>query len=46
MIVACIGYNRVLSNREIYLILVIMSMMTTLFTPLVYRNWLFRKEKN
>jgi Kef-type K+ transport system membrane component KefB len=44
MIVAFIGSQQGIIEHGIYLILVIMSIMRVLFTPLVYRNRLFRKE--
>ncbi|HDS63130.1 MAG TPA: cation:proton antiporter [Methanofollis liminatans] len=44
MIVALIGLNAGLIDQGIYVAIVLMSLITTLITPLVYRNWLLKKE--
>lgn len=44
MIVALIGLNSAIISQGIYGSLVLMSLITTLITPIVYRNWLFRKK--
>ncbi|TAJ45437.1 cation:proton antiporter [Methanofollis fontis] len=43
MIVALIGLNLGLLEGGIYVAIVLMSLITTVITPIVYRNWLFRK---
>jgi Kef-type K+ transport system membrane component KefB len=45
MIVALIGLESGIIGQEVYVTLVLMSLLTTLFTPIVYRNWLYRGEK-
>jgi Kef-type K+ transport system membrane component KefB len=45
MIVALIGLNLDLIDQGIYLAIVLMSLLTTLVTPIVYRNWLYREEE-
>jgi Kef-type K+ transport system membrane component KefB len=45
MIVALIGLESGIIGQEVYVTLVLMSLLTTLFTPIVYRNWLYRREK-
>ncbi len=44
MIVALIGLNRNLIGQEIYVTLVLMSLLTTIITPIVLRNWFYRGE--
>jgi Kef-type K+ transport system membrane component KefB len=43
MIVALIGLNQAIISQGIYAALVMMSLITTVITPIIYRNWLFRK---
>ena len=43
MIVALIGLNAGLIGQDIYVSLVLMSLLTTVLTPLVLRNWLYKK---
>lgn len=43
MIVALLGLNQGLIDQPIYVTLVLMSLLTTVVTPIVLRNWLFRK---
>jgi Kef-type K+ transport system membrane component KefB len=44
MIVALLGLSQHLIGQEIYVALVLMSLLTTVFTPLVLRNWFYREE--
>jgi Kef-type K+ transport system membrane component KefB len=44
MIVALIGLEAGIIGQGIYVSLVLMSLLTTLITPIVYRNWLYRGE--
>ena len=44
MIVALIGLEAGIINQGIYVALVLMSLLTTIFTPIMYRNWFFRAE--
>ena len=43
MIVALIGLNAGLIKQDIYVSLVLMSLITTIITPLVLRNWFYKK---
>ena len=45
MIVALIGLEAGIIGR-IYVTLILMSLLTTLITPIVYRNWFYRGEYN
>src|SRR3989338_2477412 len=45
MIVALIGLNAGLIKQDIYVSLFLMSLLTTIVTPLVLRNWLYSGEK-
>ena len=45
MIVALIGLEAGIIEQGVYVTLVLMSLLTTLITPIVYRNWLYRGEK-
>jgi Kef-type K+ transport system membrane component KefB len=42
MIVALIGLNRGVINQDIYVTLVLMSLLTTIITPIALRNWLMK----
>lgn len=42
MIVALIGLNSALIGQDIYVSLVLMSLLTTILTPIVLRNWLYK----
>jgi len=42
MIVALLGLNAGLIKQDIYVSLVLMSLLTTILTPLVLRNWLYK----
>ncbi|MDE4908786.1 cation:proton antiporter [Methanogenium marinum] len=44
MIVALLGLNLSLIGQDIYTSIVVMSILTTVITPIVFRNWLFKKE--
>jgi Kef-type K+ transport system membrane component KefB len=44
MIVALIGLERGIIGQGVYVSLVIMSLLTTIITPIVYRNWFYRGE--
>jgi len=44
MIVALIGLEAGIIGQGIYVALVLMSLLTTIITPIVYRNWFFRGE--
>jgi Kef-type K+ transport system membrane component KefB len=44
MIVALIGLETGIIGQEVYVTLVLMSLLTTLITPIVYRNWFYRGE--
>jgi Kef-type K+ transport system membrane component KefB len=42
MIVALIGLNAGIIGQGVYVTLVLMSLLTTVITPIVYRNWFFK----
>ena len=42
MIVALIGLDSGLIGQGIFVVIVLMSLLTTLITPIVYRNWFFK----
>lgn len=44
MIVALIGLNEGLIDQGVYVAIVMMSLLTTVITPIVYRNWLYRSD--
>ncbi len=44
MIVALLGLNLSLIGQDIYASIVVMSILTTVITPIAFRNWLFKKE--
>jgi len=44
MIVALIGLGQGIIDQGIYVVLVLMSLLTTVITPIVYRNWLYRED--
>jgi Kef-type K+ transport system membrane component KefB len=44
MIIALIGLNQNLIHQETYIVLILMSLLTTIFTPIVLRNWLYREK--
>jgi Kef-type K+ transport system membrane component KefB len=45
MIVALIGLEAGIIDQGIYVVLVLMSLLTTIITPIVYRNWFFKGEE-
>jgi len=45
MIVALIGLEAGIIGQGIYVALVLMSLLTTVITPIVYRNWFFRQKE-
>jgi Kef-type K+ transport system membrane component KefB len=45
MIVALIGLEAGVIGQSVYVVLVLMSLFTTIITPMVYRNWFFRGEE-
>jgi len=44
MIVALIGLEAGIIDQGVYVVLVLMSLLTTIVTPIVYRNWFFKAE--
>jgi Kef-type K+ transport system membrane component KefB len=44
MIVALIGLETGIIGQGVYVTLILMSLLTTLITPIVYRNWFYREE--
>jgi Kef-type K+ transport system membrane component KefB len=44
MIVALLGLQQGIIDQGLYVALVLMSLITTVITPIIYRNWLFRGE--
>lgn len=44
MIVALIGLEQGVIGQEIYVVIILMSLLTTLITPIIYRNWLYKGE--
>jgi Kef-type K+ transport system membrane component KefB len=44
MIVALIGLNQGIIEQGVYVVLVLMSLLTTLITPIVFRNWFYKGE--
>jgi Kef-type K+ transport system membrane component KefB len=44
MIVALIGLEAGIIGQGVYVTLVLMSLLTTLITPVIYRNWFYRGE--
>ena len=42
MIVALLGLNAGLIKQDIYVSLVLMSLLTTIITPIVLRNWVYK----
>lgn len=45
MIIALIGLDRGLIGQDLYVAIILMSLITTILTPIVLRNWLFRDGK-
>jgi len=44
MIVALLGLNLSIIGQDVYASIVVMSLLTTVATPIVLSNWLFKKE--
>jgi Kef-type K+ transport system membrane component KefB len=44
MIVALIGLNAGIIDQGVYVVLILMSLLTTVTTPIIYRNWLYKGE--
>ncbi|HII76539.1 MAG TPA: cation:proton antiporter [Methanolinea sp.] len=44
MIVALIGLEQEYIGQEVFVIIILMSLITTLITPIVYRNWFYKEE--
>lgn len=44
MIIALLGLNAGLIKQDIYVTLVLMSLLTTIVTPIVLRNWFYKTE--
>jgi Kef-type K+ transport system membrane component KefB len=44
MIVALVGLNLSIIGQDIYASIIVMSLLTTVITPIALRNWLFKKE--
>ena len=44
MIVALIGLESGIIGQGVYVALVLMSLLTTLVTPIVYRNWFYKED--
>lgn len=44
MVVALVGLNEKLIFQDTYAAVVLMSLLTTLITPIILRNWLFREK--
>jgi len=45
MIVALLGLEAGVIDQGIYVALVLMSLLTTIITPIIYRNWFFKGEE-
>jgi len=44
MIIALIGLNAGYFKQDVYVSIILMALLTTIITPLVLRNWLYKKE--
>jgi len=44
MIVALLGLQQGIIGQDLYIVVILMSLITTLVTPIFYRNWLYREE--
>ncbi len=44
MIVALIGLEQGYIGQQVFVIIILMSLLTTLITPIVYRNWFYKGE--
>jgi Kef-type K+ transport system membrane component KefB len=45
MIVGLMGLNMALIGQDIYIAILLMSLLTTIFTPIIYRGWLYKDLK-
>ncbi|MEN6395958.1 MAG: cation:proton antiporter, partial [Methanoregula sp.] len=45
MIVALLGLEAGIIGQGVYVALVLMSLLTTIITPIIYRNWFFKGER-
>ena len=45
MIVALIGLEAGIIGQGIYVAIVLMSLLTTIITPIVYRNWFYKGDE-
>jgi len=45
MIIALIGLNQKIIGQEIYVSPVLMSLLTTIITPIVLKNWLYKQRQ-
>jgi uncharacterized protein involved in response to NO len=44
MIVGLIGLQQGIIGQDLYIVVILLSLITTLITPIFYRNWLYREE--
>jgi len=44
MIVALLGLEAGIIGQGLYVALVLMSLLTTIITPIIYRNWFFKEK--
>ena len=44
MIIALIGLEQGYIGQDVFVIIILMSLLTTLITPIVYRNWFYKGE--
>jgi len=44
MIIALIGLEKGVIGQGVYVAIVMMSLLTTVITPIVYRNWFYKGE--
>ena len=45
MIVALIGLSAGYIGQNVYVSLILMSLLTTIITPIILRNWVYRENK-
>jgi Kef-type K+ transport system membrane component KefB len=45
MIIALIGLDQGLIERDVYAALILLSLLSTIIPPIILRNWLFRKKE-
>lgn len=46
MIVALLGLNQALIDQEIYVSIILMSLLTTILAPIILRNWLYKEKES